>query len=128
MIAVLVIAACVLAYVRFGGQASQDASQQQSQTQQEAPAASSEEGEKSETKADDDAAKASAEAEALAREQSTPTEEQIFQTLSSEYSALDGYSNRIVSCVDDFNSWYIARDMNKRQGVAGDGRKGEERS
>lgn len=115
VIAVLVIAACVLAYVRFGGQASQDASQRQSQTQQEAPAASSEEGEKSETKADDDAAKASAEAEALAREQSTPTEEQIFQTLSSEYSALDGYSNRIVSCVDDFNSWYIARDMNKRQ-------------
>lgn len=115
VIAVLVIAACVLAYVRFGGQAGQDASQRQSQTQQEAPAASSEEGEKSETKADDDAAKASAEAEALAREQSTPTEEQISQTLSSEYSALDGYSNRIVSCVDDFNSWYIARDMNKRQ-------------
>ena len=115
VIAVLVIAACVLAYVRFGGQAGQDASQQQPQTQQEAPAASSEEGEKPETKADDDAAKASAEAEALAREQSTPSEEQIFQTLSSEYSALDGYSNRIVSCVDDFNSWYIARDMNKRQ-------------
>ena len=115
VIAVLVIAACVLAYVRFGGQAGQDASQQQSQTQQEAPAASSEEGEKPETKAGDDAAKASADAEALAREQSTPTEEQIFQTLSSEYSALDGYSNRIVSCVDDFNSWYIARDMNKRQ-------------
>lgn len=115
VIAVLVIAACVLAYVRFGGQAGQDASQWQSQTQQEAPAASSEEGEKSETKAGDDAANASAEAEALAREQSTPTEEQIFQTLSSEYSALDGYSNRIVSCVDDFNSWYIARDMNKRQ-------------
>ena len=115
VIAVLVIAACVLAYARFGGQAGQDASQQQAQTQQETPAASSEEGEKSETKADDDAAKASAEAEALAREQSTPTEEQIFQTLSSEYSALDGYSNRIVSCVDDFNSWYIARDMNKRQ-------------
>lgn len=115
VIAVLVIAACVLAYVRFGGQAGQDASQRQSQTQQEAPAASSEEGEKSETKAGDDAAKASAEAEALACEQSTPTEEQIFQTLSSEYSALDGYSNRIVSCVDDFNSWYIARDMNKRQ-------------
>lgn len=115
VIAVLVIAACVLAYVRFGGQAGQDASQQQSQTQQEAPAASSEEGKKPETKADDDAAKASAEAEALAREQSTPSEEQIFQTLSSEYSALDGYSNRIVSCVDDFNSWYIARDMNKRQ-------------
>lgn len=115
VIAVLVIAACVLAYVRFGGQAGQDASQQQPQTQQEAPAASSEEGEKPETKADDDAAKASAEAEALARERSTPTEEQIFQTLSSEYSALDGYSNRIVSCVDDFNSWYIARDMNKRQ-------------
>lgn len=113
VIAVLVIAACVLAYVRFGGQAGQDASQQQSQTQQEAPAASSEEGEKPETKAGDDAAKASA--EALAREQSTPTEEQIFQTLSSEYSALDGYSNRIVSCVDDFNSWYIARDMSKRQ-------------
>ena len=115
VIAVLVIAACVLAYVRFGGQAGQDTSQRQSQTQQEAPAASSEEGEKSETKAGDDAAKASAEAEALAREQSTPTEEQIFQTLSSEYSALDGYSNRIVSCVDDFNSWYIARDMSKRQ-------------
>lgn len=115
VIAVLVIVACVLAYVRFGGQAGQDASQWQSQTQQEAPAASSEEGDKSETKADDDAAKASAEAEALAREKSTPTEEQIFQTLSSEYSALDGYSNRIVSCVDDFNSWYIARDMNKRQ-------------
>lgn len=115
VIAVLVIAACVLAYVRFGGQAGQDASQRQSQTQQEAPAASSEEGEKSETKAGDDAAKASAEAEALAREQSTPTEQQIFQTLSSEYSALDGYSNRIVSCVDDFNSWYITRDMNKRQ-------------
>ena len=113
VIAVLVIAACVLAYVRFGGQAGQDASQQQSQTQQEAPAASSEENEKPETKAGDDAAKASA--EALAREQSTPTEEQIFQTLSSEYSALDGYSNRIVSCVDDFNSWYIARDMSKRQ-------------
>lgn len=115
VIAALVIVACVLAYVRFGGQAGQDVSQQQSQTQQEAPAASSEEGEKPETKADDDAAKASAEAEALAREQSTPSEEQIFQTLSSEYSALDGYSNRIVSCVDDFNSWYIARDMNKRQ-------------
>ena len=115
VIAALVIAACVLAYVRFGGQAGQDASQQQSQTQQEAPAASSEEGEKPETKADDDAANASGEAEALAREQSTPTEEQIFQTLSSEYSAIDGYSNRIVSCVDDFNSWYIARDMNKRQ-------------
>lgn len=115
VIAVLVIAACVLAYVRFGGQAGQNTSQQQSQTQQETPAASSEEGEKPETKAGDDAAKASAEAEALAREQSTPTEEQIFQTLSSEYSALDGYSNRIVSCVDDFNSWYIARDMNKRQ-------------
>lgn len=115
VIAILVIAACVLAYVRFGGQAGQDASQQQSQTQQEAPAASSEENEKPETKAGDDAAKASAEAEALVREQSTPTEEQIFQTLSSEYSALDGYSNRIVSCVDDFNSWYIARDMNKRQ-------------
>lgn len=115
VIAALVIAACVLAYVRFGGQAGQDASQQQSQTQQEAPAASSEEGEKPETKAGDDAAKTSADAEALAREQSTPTEEQIFQTLSSEYSALDGYSNRIVSCVDDFNSWYIARDMNKRQ-------------
>lgn len=115
VIAILVIAACALAYVRFGGQAGQDASQQQSQTQQEAPAASSEENEKPETKAGDDAAKASAEAEALAREQSTPTEEQIFQTLSSEYSALDGYSNRIVSCVDDFNSWYIARDMNKRQ-------------
>lgn len=113
VIAVLVIAACVLAYVRFGGQAGQDASQQQSQTQQEAPAASSEENEKPETKAGDDAAKASA--EALAREQSTPTEEQISQTLSSEYSALDGYSNRIVSCVDDFNSWYIARDMSKRQ-------------
>lgn len=115
VIAVLVIAACVLAYVRFGGQASQDTSQQQAQTHQETPAASSEEGEKPETKAGDDAAKASAEAEALAREKSTPTEEQIFQTLSSEYSALDGYSNRIVSCVDDFNSWYIARDMNKRQ-------------
>lgn len=115
VIAVLVIAACVLAYVRFGGQAGQGASQQQSQTQQEAPAASSEENEKPETKADDDAAKASAGAEALAREQSTPTEEQIFQTLSSEYSALDGYSNRIVSCVDYFNSWYIARDMSKRQ-------------
>ena len=113
VIAILVIAACVLAYVHFGGQAGQDASQQQSQTQQEAPAASSEENEKPETKAGDDAAKASA--EALAREQSTPTEEQIFQTLSSENSALDGYSNRIVSCVDDFNSWYIARDMNKRQ-------------
>ena len=106
VIAVLVIAACVLAYVRFGGQAGQNASQQQSQTLHEAPAASSsEENEKPETKADDDAAKASAEAEALAREQSTPT----------EYSALDDYSNRIVSCVDDFNSWYIARDMNKRQ-------------
>lgn len=115
VIAVLVIAACVLAYVRFGGQAGQDASQQQPQTQQQAPVASSEENEKPETKAGDDAAKASAGAEALAREQSTPTEEQIFQTLSSEYSALDGYSNRIVSCVDDFNSWYIARDMNKRQ-------------
>lgn len=115
VIAALVIAACVLAYVRFGGQVGQDASQQQPQTQQQAPAASSEENEKPETKADDDAAKASAEAEALAREQSTPSEEQIFQTLSSEYSALDGYSNRIVSCVDDFNSWYIARDMNKRQ-------------
>ncbi len=116
VIAVLVIAACVLAYVRFGGQAGQNASQQQSQTLHEAPAASSsEENEKPETKAGDDAAKASAEAEALAREQSTPSEEQIFQTLSSEYSALDGYSNRIVSCVDDFNSWYIARDMNKRQ-------------
>ncbi|WP_294374888.1 zinc-ribbon domain-containing protein [uncultured Slackia sp.] len=115
VIAVLVIAACVLAYVRFGGQAGQDASQQQPQTQQQAPAASSEESEKPEAKADDEAAKASTEAEALAREQSTPTEEQIFQTLSSEYSALDGYSNRIVSCVDDFNSWYIARDMNKRQ-------------
>lgn len=115
VIAVLVIAACVLAYVRFGGQAGQESARQQAQTQQQAPAASSEENEKPETKADDDAAKASAEAEALAREQSTPTEEQIFQTLSSEYSALDGYSNRIVSCVDDFNSWYIARDMNKRQ-------------
>ena len=115
VIAVLVIAACVLAYARFGGQAGQDASQRQAQTQQQAPAASSKENEKPETKADDDAAKASAEAEALAREQSTPSEEQIFQTLSSEYSALDGYSNRIVSCVDDFNSWYIARDMNKRQ-------------
>ena len=115
VIAVLVIAACVLAYVRFGGQTGQENAQQQVQTQQQAPAASSEENEKSEAKAGDDAAKASAEAEALAREQSTPTEEQIFQTLSSEYSALDGYSNRIVSCVDDFNSWYIARDMNKRQ-------------
>ena len=115
VIAVLVIAACVLAYVRFGGQAGQEGAQQQPQAQQQAPAASSEESEKSEAKADDEAAKASAEAEALAREQSTPTEEQIFQTLSSEYSALDGYSNRIVSCVDDFNSWYIARDMNKRQ-------------
>lgn len=115
VIAVLVIAACVLAYVRFGGQAGQEGAQQQSQAQQQAPAASSEESEKPEAKADDEAAKASAEAEALAREQSTPTEEQIFQTLSSEYSALDGYSNRIVSCVDDFNSWYIARDMNKRQ-------------
>ena len=115
VIAVLVIAACVLAYVRFGGQAGQESAQQQVQTQQQAPAASSEENEKPETKAGDDAAKASAEAEALAREQSTPTEEQIFQTLSSEYSALDGYSNRIVNCVDDFNSWYIARDMNKRQ-------------
>lgn len=115
VIAVLVIAACVLAYVRFGGQSGQESAQQQVQTQQQAPVASSEENEKPETKADDDAAKASAEAEALAREQSTPTEEQIFQTLSSEYSALDGYSNRIVSCVDDFNSWYIARDMNKRQ-------------
>lgn len=115
VIAVLVIAACVLAYVRFGGQAGQEGDQQQPQTQQQAPAASSEESEKPEAKADNEAAKASAEAEALAREQSTPTEEQIFQTLSSEYSALDGYSNRIVSCVDDFNSWYIARDMNKRQ-------------
>lgn len=115
VIAVLVIAACVLAYVRFGGQAGQEGDQQQSQAQQQAPAASSEESEKPEAKADDEAAKASAEAEALAREQSAPTEEQIFQTLSSEYSALDGYSNRIVSCVDDFNSWYIARDMNKRQ-------------
>lgn len=115
VIAVLVIAACVLAYVRFGGQSGQESAQQQVQTQQQTPAASSEENEKPETKAGDDAAKASAEAEALAREQSTPTEEQIFQTLSSEYSALDGYSNRIVSCVDDFNSWYIARDMNKRQ-------------
>lgn len=115
VIAVLVIAACVLAYVRFGGQAGQEGDQQQPQTQQQAPAASSEESEKPEAKADDEVAKASAEAEALAREQSTPTEEQIFQTLSSEYSALDGYSNRIVSCVDDFNSWYIARDMNKRQ-------------
>ena len=115
VIAVLVIAACVLAYVRFGGQAGQEGDQQQSQAQQQALAASSEESEKPEAKADDEAAKASAEAEALAREQSTPTEEQIFQTLSSEYSALDGYSNRIVSCVDDFNSWYIARDMNKRQ-------------
>ena len=115
VIAVLVIAACVLAYVRFGGQAGQEGDQQQPQAQQQAPAASSEESEKPEAKADDEAAKASAEAEALAREQSTPTEEQIFQTLSSEYSALDGYSNRIVSCVDDFNSWYIARDMNKRQ-------------
>ena len=65
VIAVLVIAACVLAYVRFGGQAGQNASQQQSQTLHEAPAASSsEENEKPETKADDDAAKASAEAEA----------------------------------------------------------------
>lgn len=115
VIAVLVIAACVLAYVRFGGQSGQESARQQAQTQQQAPAASSEENEKPETKAGDDAVKASAEAEALAREQSTPTEEQIFQTLSSEYSALDGYSNRIVSCVDDFNSWYIARDMNKRQ-------------
>ena len=115
VIAVLVIAACVLVYVRFGGQMGQEDAQQQSQAQQQAPAASSEESEKPEAKADDEAAKASAEAEALAREQSTPTEEQIFQTLSSEYSALDGYSNRIVSCVDDFNSWYIARDMNKRQ-------------
>ena len=115
VIAVLVIAACVLAYVRFDGQAGQEGDQQQPQTQQQAPAASSEESEKPEAKADNEAAKASAEAEALAREQSTPTEEQIFQTLSSEYSALDGYSNRIVSCVDDFNSWYIARDMNKRQ-------------
>ena len=115
VIAVLVIAACVLAYVRFGGQSGQEGDQQQPQAQQQAPAASSEESEKPEAKADDEAAKASAEAEALAREQSTPTEEQIFQTLSSEYSALDGYSNRIVSCVDDFNSWYIARDMNKRQ-------------
>ena len=115
VIAVLVIAACVLAYVRFGGQTGQEGAQQQPQAQQQAPAASSEESEKLEAKADDEAAKASAEAEALAREQSAPTEEQIFQTLSSEYSALDGYSNRIVSCVDDFNSWYIARDMNKRQ-------------
>lgn len=115
VIAVLVIATCVLAYVRFGGQTGQEGAQQQPQAQQQAPAASSEESEKPEAKADDEAAKASAEAEALAREQSTPTEEQIFQTLSSEYSALDGYSNRIVSCVDDFNSWYIARDMNKRQ-------------
>ena len=115
VIAVLVIAACVLAYVRFSGQTGQEGDQQQPQAQQQAPAASSEESEKPEAKADDEAAKASAEAEALAREQSAPTEEQIFQTLSSEYSALDGYSNRIVSCVDDFNSWYIARDMNKRQ-------------
>ena len=115
VIAVLVIAACVLAYVRFGRQTGQGGDQQQPQAQQQAPAASSEESEKPEAKTDDEAAKASAEAEALAREQSTPTEEQIFQTLSSEYSALDSYSNRIVSCVDDFNSWYIARDMNKRQ-------------
>ena len=67
VIAVLVIAACVLAYVRFGGQAGQESAQQQVQTQQQAPAASSEENEKPETKAGDDAAKASAEAEALAR-------------------------------------------------------------
>ena len=65
VIAVLVIAACVLAYVRFGGQAGQNASQQQPQTQQQAPAASSKENEKPETKADDDAAKASAEALSL---------------------------------------------------------------
>ena len=116
VIAVLVIAACVLAYVRFGGQAGQESCpatgpKRSSRPRRPPPR----KARNPETKADDDAAKASAEAEALAREQSTPTEEQIFQTLSSEYSALDGYSNRIVSCVDDFNSWYIARDMNKRQ-------------
>ena len=61
-----------------------------------------------------DAPEQSAETEPLAKEEQAPTDEQVFQTLSSAYAALDGYSDRIVACVDEFNGLYMARSMDDR--------------
>lgn len=43
-----------------------------------------------------------------------PTEEQIFQTLSSAYDALPAYSDRIVECVDEFNGLFMAKQLDTR--------------
>lgn len=109
VIALLVVAAAVLAYYRFGGANSEDkgVSTEESQSQQS-------EQKQSEQGSPDGSSQKESEKDVIAKEESAPTDEQIFQTLSSAYDALDGYSDRIVDCVEDFNGLYMARSLDER--------------
>ncbi len=111
VIAVLAVAACVLAYYRFGGASDSASNQPEPETQSQEAVTLPDE---SEQRPVADAPEQSAETEPLAKEEQAPTDEQVFQTLSSAYAALDGYSDRIVACVDEFNGLYMARSMDDR--------------
>lgn len=112
VIAVLAVAACVLAYYRFGGQADTQQSQQQAEQTQSSEAVTL--PDESEQRPVVDGPGEDGQSEQLAQEETAPTDEQIFQTLTSAYNALEGYSDRIVDCVDDFNGMYMARSMDDR--------------
>ena len=99
-----------MAYWRFGGQATETGEQPQTQSAEDVATLPDE----SESRPVVDGPGEDGQPETLAQEQTAPTEEQIFQTLTSAYAALDGYSDRIVDCVDDFNGLYMARSMDDR--------------
>ncbi len=109
VIALLLVAACALAYCRFGtaNTANQGAQEETQSAQQDEQKQSDQASQK------DDSQQSPAESD-LAKEEPTPTDEQIFQTLSSAYDALDSYSDRIVDCVDDFNGLFLARSLDER--------------
>ncbi len=109
VIVLLAAATAVLAYYRFGdaGLGGKAASTEETQSQQS-------EQKQSEQEPANENAQQESEKDTLAKEESAPTDEQVFQTLSSAYDALDGYSDRIVDCVDDFNGLYMARSLDER--------------
>lgn len=48
------------------------------------------------------------------KEPAAPTEDEIFASLSAAYDKLEGYSDRIVACVDEYNTYFLDKSMDAR--------------
>ena len=115
VIVALAVAAGVLAYMRFGG-ASQTENQPAQTQKQETQSSSQQNSEKqdSDNAATADASQSQQNQQSVAKESETASEDEIYETLSSAYAALDGYSDRIVACVDEFNGLYMSKVLSER--------------